>query len=170
MMKMDEMMQPLIDTSWGKRLSPIILLFFILCIMFSFFRMILQWQDDLHLIHQQPKTMVLLHHKEDVQPILAIPEEHLFGEGLTSARLPITSLGVRLLGVIETGEPHESTVIIAEGDHIGKVYHVGDSLLSNIKIHSIVSDGVILENAGHLEKLPLTRSFLSFQGMPKSLI
>ena len=167
----DEVIQPVIESKWGKKLSPVIFVFFLMSIIAGVIQIVFQWQQDFHLIHARPKAVVLsFQNKEDIQPILAIPKEHLFGEGVNAARLPITSLGIRLIGVIESDNPQQSTVIIAEGAQIGKVYHVGDIFLSNIKIHSIVSNGVILENAGHLEKLPLTRPLLSFEKLPKSLL
>jgi hypothetical protein len=44
-----------------------------------------------------------------------------------------------------------------------KIYQVGDSLPYGVKVHEITHDAVILENGGHLEKLPMTREKLKFK-------
>ena len=89
---------------------------------------------------------------------------------MQSAILPVTSLQIRLIGVIKSTPDTFSRVIISESNQPGKIYSVGDSLPSSgVKIYAITAEGVILDNSGRLEKLPLQRTPLMFQGMPKSL-
>jgi hypothetical protein len=45
----------------------------------------------------------------------------------------------------------------------GKIYQIGDNLPYGVKVYDITPDTVILENDGHLEKLPLPREKLLFK-------
>ena len=84
--------------------------------------------------------------------------------------LPITSLQLRLIGIVHAVPENKSSVMISEANQIGKVYLVGDTLPVGVKVDAITEDGVILENAGRLEKLPLQRMPISFQRMPDKLL
>jgi type II secretory pathway component PulC len=103
--------------------------------------------------------------------ISKIPEAHLFGHALEEnvKDLPITSLQLRLIGVIASLSDKSSRVIISEASLPGKVYQVG-SHIGPVRVSAITQNGVILEHNGRLEKLPLQRDALSFQGMPKKLL
>ena len=89
------------------------------------------------------------------QLIMKIPAQHLFGqyEVATSEVLPVTSLQLRLVGVIKTISDQSSKVIISEADKPGKVYQIGDGLPSGVKVYNITQDGVVLDNAGRLSAL-----------------
>jgi type II secretory pathway component PulC len=104
------------------------------------------------------------------QLINDLPKQHLFGQAAgEDAFLPITSLQLRLTGILKDVNDKRSKVIIAEGGQPGKVYVVGDTLLSGIVINAINEDGIVLEHSGRLEKLPLTREALAFKDGPKTL-
>ena len=44
-----------------------------------------------------------------------------------------------------------------------KIYQVGESLPSGVKVYDITPNEVVLENDGNLEKLPLPREQLKFK-------
>lgn len=118
-----------------------------------------------------PEVMIPKEQRTDL--IEQIPNWHIFGNPAKvddSSTLPITSLQLRLIGVVRAIPSRFSSVLISEAGQAGKVYLVGDILPVGVKINAITEDGVILDNAGRLEKLPLQRQPLSFQGMPKKLL
>lgn len=98
-----------------------------------------------------------------------IPTQHIFGQADNDEFLPLTNLQVRLTGILRDPNDGKSKVIVAEGDGPGKVYGVGDSLVSGITISAINDDGIVIEHNGHLEKLPLTRTQLTFEDAPHPL-
>ncbi len=131
------------------------------------------WQDDF-ILTRKARVKAAGHGEitNDINKLIAsIPAQHLFGQHpkARSEILPITSLQLRLLGVIKANPESRSSVIISERGGPGKVYQIGDSLPSGVRVYAITPDGVILDNSGQLEKLLLERSKLSFQGMPKSM-
>ncbi len=169
----EEMIAPLFSTEWGRKASwGALVLFSILCVA-AVTHTFTHWYQDCIITRVSAVSMKQNMAEDHVaQWIAQIPEEHLFGKlGVTDGEaVPITSLQLRLVGVINSGEESSSRVIISEAGQPGKVYSVGDSLPSGITVNAITDDGVILENDGHMEKLPLQRSQLSFQGMPKPLL
>lgn len=101
-----------------------------------------------------------------------IINSHLFGQNLTAdGNLPVTNLDCRVTSISkvfnEKGEDiSRATIAIAgNGD---KMVQVGDALPDGVKIVSIESNAVILENDGRLEKLPLPRTQLTFLPAPRS--
>lgn len=169
----EEIVAPMFATEWGRRISwgvsAVLALLCLGTVIMSFST----WYDDFNISKSHamnsnhgvsPETVM--------QAIAQIPDEHLFGKlGVTDhGALPITSLQLRLVGIVKTDQENASRVIISEAGQPGKVYIVGDSLPSGITVNAIADDGVVLENDGHLEKLPLQRSQLAFQGMPKPLL
>jgi type II secretory pathway component PulC len=135
-------------------------------------------QSELHENHAltviTPSTTIV---KEDHVPqhatglITKIPEQHLFGTAvkINTSDLPITSLQLQLIGVIAAKPDNLSRIIISSAGGSGKVYKIGDAL-GAIRVNAITPSGVILENNGRLEKLPLQREMLSFQVTPKKLL
>lgn len=166
----DEMFAPLLTTEWGKRASLGALILFLVLLVVSFINTVVAWDKDFFITRAHVTTMS---HPEDevTEAIAQIPNEHLFGNAEISDQgyVPITSLQLHLVGVVSSAEVNQSHVIISEAGSPGKVYAVGDSLPSGIRVYAINDDGVILDNGGHLEKLPLARPRLNFQGMPKTL-
>jgi hypothetical protein len=166
-----DMFEPLFATEWGRRASWGALGLFALLLLIVIIQTLGTWYDDVRI------SRMSMHSSRAVtdnmsQWIMQIPDEHLFGKlGVTDqGAIPITSLQLRLVGVIKSDPENFSRVIISESGQLPKVYGIGDSLPSGISINAITADGVILENGGHLEKLPLQRPPLVFQGMPQPLL
>lgn len=170
---LDEIIEPLLTTAWGRRASWGAAIGMALLLAIVLVEILAGWYGDIGVVlgsHVGMKSSISL--DETAQRIAKLPDQHLFGQSriLSNADLPITSLQLHLVGVIKA-EPEEfSRVIISEAGQPSKVYRVGDVLSSGVKIHGITQDGVVLENGGRLEKLPLQRPPLLFQGMPKRLL
>ncbi len=172
----DELLSPLLTTTWGRRagLSMLGLMMILACI--AFIHMIWTFGSDIRLARLSSNQNANRSQANDILAnlIAEIPQWHLFGKyGVVkqSAILPVTRLQIRLVGVIKATPDKFSRVIISESNQPGKIYEVGDTLpTSGVKVYAIAPDGVILNNAGRLEKLPLERTPLLFQGKPKSLL
>ena len=166
----EDMLTPLFTTDWGKRASLGVLILFGVLFIASLVSTVISWDEDFFLGRS---AAVSQDHSADAvtAAILQIPNEHLFGDATISDQgyVPITSLQLHLVGVLKSADENQSHVIISEAGAAGKVYAIGDSLPSGIRVYAINDEGVILDNGGHLEKLPLARSRLTFQGMPKPL-
>lgn len=170
----EELLTPLFMTRWGRIAGWIALAVMLLIVLVTLIALPMNWFSDVRLSRQTNNA------NPDVKPVAAdqgldliaeIPSWHLFGNaGQVTTDVPITSLQVRLVGVILATPNSLSSVIISEAGRPGKIYRVGDQLSGGIKVNAIIQDGVILENGGRLEKLPLQRQPLSFQGMPKKLL
>ena len=126
-----------------------------------------QWHSDWRLAHQEIKsTAALLPDDETLSMINALPKAHLFGENISSGNMPITSLQLRVTGIVKSLDEnsHEvSKAYISMSGQAAKIYQTGDSLPYGVKVYEINNDAVILENDGHLEKLPLPRERLEFK-------
>lgn len=168
----EEFIAPLFSTEWGKRASWAALGLFSFLLVMTLVQTALTWHEDYQIGSMQTMASSQSVDNNAAQLITHLPDDHLFGKiGVSDqGALPITSLQLRLLGVIKSNNENASRVIISEAGQAGKVYSIGDSLPSGITINAIADDGVILENGGHMEKLPLHRAQLTFQGMPKSLL
>ncbi len=168
----EEIFSPLFSTEWGRKLSWGMLGLFSLLLVVTVGQTIGELYSDLFassLASRSKSDSVIV--DNTMRFIALLPEEHLFGKiGVNDGALPITSLQLSLIGVVKSDPDTKSRVIISEAGQPGKVYAIGDSLSSGIIVNSISDDGVLLENDGHLEKLPLHRQGLTFQGMPKPLL
>ncbi|EKD54036.1 MAG: hypothetical protein ACD_60C00128G0012 [uncultured bacterium] len=168
---LDELLSPLFTMHGSRRLGLSLLGIMLLVLIITFSMTLVSWWSDARLTKVSVKQ-----NKNDLQSdqkltslVAQIPEWHLYG--VAEQVVPITSLQIRLVGVIKASSDSLSRVIISELNQPGKLYQVGDILPSSgVKIYAITQDGVILENGGRLEKLPLQRTPLQFQGMPKSLL
>lgn len=99
-----------------------------------------------------------------------IANKHLFGDAMVAhTPLPITSLNLKLIGIIYSEPLALSHVIISELNQVGKIYKLHDRLGRGATIAEIQPDGVILENEGREEKLPLPRSLLTFHTKPSHI-
>jgi hypothetical protein len=166
----EDMLTPIFSTEWGKRASLGALILFGFLLVVSFISMIVSMDEDFFIARTHASSVD--HSADAVTAAIAqIPNEHLFGNAAISDQgyVPITSLQLHLVGVERSVIANQSTVIISEAGAPGKVYAIGDSLPSGIRVYAINDGGAILDNGGHLEKLPLARSRLNFQGMPKTL-
>ena len=171
----DELVAPLLITPWGRRAGLGVMVLMAILIFFTFIMMIINLRNDIKLSFATKTTSRSIDSTNETAKLIAqIPERHLFGKyGIVedSSLLPVTSLQIHLVGVIKATPEKFSKVIISESSQPAKVYQVGDKLPSTgVKIYAITSDGVILDNSGRMEKLPLQRTQLQFQGMPKPLM
>jgi type II secretory pathway component PulC len=157
---------------WKQRMGWIALCVISLLFLFTLIRTPLNWYSDVRLVKAQPMVPEMPTYKDNyLELIQQIPNWHIFGHlEKDTTILPITSLHIRLIGIVSAIPKKQSSVLISEASQPGKVYVVGDTLPVGVKVNAIMEDGVILENAGRLEKLPLQRQPLSFQGRPKSIL
>lgn len=171
----DELLSPLLTTTWGRRMGQGLFILMVVLTFITFIQSLMTVRSDLKLAASHKKTNedFLLANDRLTRLISQLPQWHLFGKyGVVeqSAILPVTSLQIRLVGVIKSTPEKYSRVIISEANQPGKIYKVGDTLPSSgVRIDAITPEGVVLNNSGRLEKLPLQRTPLQFQGMPKSL-
>jgi type II secretory pathway component PulC len=167
----DEIIAPLLSTEWGRRLGWGAMLSLFLLVVIALILSLYAWHEDYLLAHRPPKPISQsVSHSEVGKLIAGIPNQHIFGKYGAVSTLPITSLQLRLVGVIKSEPEAFSRVIISEGGKPGKVYQIGDTLTGGVKINAITPEGVVLMNGDQLEKLPLQRAPLQFQGMPKPLL
>lgn len=169
----DEIITPLLSTSWGRRAGWALTLCMSILFAYTLISTLLTWRSDFIIVHSQHNNISAYDDDTASKLIAQIPNQHLFGKYATldqNAILPITSLQLRLLGVIKAEPEKFSRVIISETGQPGKVFLMNDRLSCGVRVHEVIQDGVILDNGGRLEKLPLQRSSLSFQGMPKSML
>lgn len=170
----DEIIAPLFSTRWGRRAGWGVMFGAALLILYTFSGMVANWQSDWVISRNHKSIANSAPVTDEVAKLIAqIPEQHLFGKQtllVQNAILPITSLQLRLIGVIKTIPEKLSRVIISERGGNGKVFHLNESLSSGVTVHAIANDSVVLENGGRLEKLPLQRPPLTFLGMPKSFL
>ncbi|HSW92856.1 MAG TPA: type II secretion system protein N [Gammaproteobacteria bacterium] len=171
----DELLSPLFTTEWGRRAGMLLSIVMSLLVFITFIHAVYTLVGDIRLthIHSRSSDHSLEANEKLNQLIATLPERHLFGQvGVLaqSAILPVTSLQIRLVGVIKSTPETFSRVIISEENRPGQIYRTGDTLPSSgVRIYAITPEGVVLDNGGRLEKLPLARPPLLFQGMPKSL-
>lgn len=169
----NDMVLPFLTGVWGRRLCWVLLAIVCLLFLTTLIKTPLTWYSDNKLTKTQAIVTDLPHSVQGPDLIQQIPAWHLFGNAAKptdTSILPITSLQLRLIGIVHAVPENKSSVMISEANQVGKVYLVGDMLPVGVKVDAITEDGVILENAGRLEKLPLQRQPLSFQQMPNELL
>src|SRR5436190_6094766 len=160
----EELLSPLLTTIWGRRAGLLLTIVMSLLVFVTLVNMVVSWHSDFKLTRSSTDTTHIRVETSNQlnKQIAEIPERHLFGKyGVIeqSALLPVTSLQIRLVGVIKSAPENFSRVIISESNQSGKLYKEGDILPSTgVKIYAITQDGVILNNSGRLEKLPLQRT------------
>jgi len=162
---------PLLTSRWAKRSAILINGLLAVFLVWSLIQSVSAWRADWKLVnvnHSAKPSVVSLN--EDSATI-ALTDLGLFGqsESTNPSTLPITSLQLNLMGTTKATPRQFSRAIIAEADEPGKIYHEGDTLSSGVIIHEILKDGVIFDNGGHLETLPLTRLVLEFGDKPKAI-
>ena len=166
---LDEIIAPLLFTEWGRRSGLIAIVIFSLFLLITLIQIPIAWHRDYVAAHATTLHTTKPASDQTLAFIMQLPDQHLFG-GSGTADLPITSLQLHLIGIIQADPEGASHVIISSAGQPGKVYQTGDTLTSGVHIKSITADGVILENGGRMEKLPLSRPPLTFQGMPKNIL
>ena len=70
----------------------------------------------------------------------------------TQSNIPLV-----LTGIIAASDPNNGLAILGENAAAAKVYAVGDIVPGGVKLHSVLSDKVILDRNGNLEYLALPR-------------
>lgn len=166
-----ELYSPLWTTSLGRRAGWATLTCLILLFIIVFIQTLQTVRQDIKLSH--PKTISIApataNYSAEKKMIAMLPTLHLYGQTANSIHaLPITSLQLRLTGILKANPQAFSRVLISENNQPAKIYQTGDVLSSGVKIDTITNDGVILENDTQLEKLPLKRPALFFRNPPKS--
>lgn len=127
-----------------------------------------QWHADWLLTHEPSHATTITQQDQTASLIAAIPDRHLFGKAFSGNGddAPISSLQFKVTGIVKVANGDKldiSKAYISVDDKPAKIYEVGDSLPYGVTVYDIASDAVILENNGHLEKLPLPRSQLEFK-------
>ena len=91
--------------------------------------------------------------------IAAVTNTHLFGvapvAASNGANAPQTSMPLVLTGVVAANDPRDGLAILGPSVAATKVYAVGDNIPGGARLHSVLSDHVLLERDGHLEALAL---------------
>ena len=70
---------------------------------------------------------------------------------------PQTNIPLVLTGIIAASDPRNGLAILGENATSAKVFAVGDIVPGGVKLHSVLSDRVILDRNGSLESLMLPR-------------
>jgi type II secretory pathway component PulC len=117
------------------------------------------------LTHQTPVAPVLTKTNQDNAMIASISGDHIFGKSSNLGQMPVTNLQMKVTGIVKVSEQSglTSKVYISVSGQASKIYKVGDNLPYGVKIYEITPDAVVLENDGHLEKLPLPREKIIFK-------
>jgi general secretion pathway protein C len=99
------------------------------------------------------------------QNIRQITSSHLLGMTTTQAgnvpaqdKAPVTKLNLVLRGVLAAQPASLGAAIIAAGKGKEEVYGIGDTIQRGVKLSEILSDHVIIDRQGKLEKLVLVKS------------
>jgi len=137
----------------------------------TFFYAVWQWRGDWVLAHQSTVSASVMAKTDTTDMIASLPEEHLFGQSLSkTSEMPISNLQLRVTGIVKVETEKYGTfskVFISISGQPSKTYRIGDTLPYGVKVYDITADSVILQNNGHLEKLPLPREPLKFK--PKNI-
>ena len=163
-----ETLAPILSSEKGRYASFAILIVTGVILLMTVMNTFSEWYSDFMISHKQVAVTTATISNQDSGLIASLPAQHLFGMPATEDSLPITSLQLRLTGIIQNSNS-TSRVIISEAGASGKVFSLGDEVVSGFKINAINEDGVVLERGGHFEKLPLARTTLTFTEKPKSL-
>lgn len=125
------------------------------------------WHSDWVLAHQSLAPTKVAATDEKALMIGALPKAHLFGMAIdNNGELPISNLQLRVTGIVKVDTEQAgsaSKAYISIQGQPSKIYQVGDDLPDGVKVYQVENDAVILENDGHLEKLPLPREELEFK-------
>jgi type II secretory pathway component PulC len=163
--RIDELSSPLFTTEWGRKSSVGVLILSAGLLLYTLIGVVMDWYSNIQALHHS-RTALAPVETNFAELVSQIPDWHLFGNYgalKKNAHLPITGLQIELTGIIKATPSVLSRVIITEGGKPGKIYQAGDTLESGVRVYAIMNDGVVLENGGQLEKLPLRRTPLQFQ-------
>lgn len=160
-MKPDRIFSMILTTEQGYRLGLATAVLFTALLVLSAFGMLGSWWSDARLssVSKAEKAAIRDLSSPLSELAKAVPQAHLFGyHAPASAYVPITNLQLRLTGIIQVGgdDVFSKAIISAQGG-TGKIYQLGDSVLDGIRLTAIHADGVVLDNNGHSESLPMQR-------------
>jgi len=104
----------------------------------------------------------------------AIANAGLFGDpapvaNTNAADAPQTNIPLVLTGIIAAADPSMGLAILGENATSAKVFAVGDIVPGGVKLHSVLSDKVILDRNGSLESLSLPRQSTGVAMAPPSV-
>jgi hypothetical protein len=157
----------MINLDLNRRAVLTISFFFILLVLMTLGYTLWQWKNDWKLAHQQNTGVPRIAMTNDTAALItALPDHHLFGQSFSNGSVPITSLQLRVTGIVKLEQEINgalSKAFISISGQPGKIFRVGDKLPYGVKVYDITPLAVILENEGHLEKLPLSREKLQFK-------
>jgi type II secretory pathway component PulC len=132
----------------------------------TFFYSIWQWHSD-WVLARQNAAPITIKTNEAANPDTSIPGEHIFGKSAAKlGEMPITNLQFQVTGIVKIDSDRPGAVskaYISISGQPSKIYKIGDMLPYGVKVYEITPDAVVLENEGHLEKLPLPRNKLKFK-------
>lgn len=131
------------------------------------FYAIYQWHSDLQVVNEAlPAPKKISSTANEMAYLQALPEYHIFGKSLPNlGKVPLSNLQLRVVGIVKLDSAQEkpSKAYISMSGKGGKIYQVGDLVSDGVRVYDITPLAVILENDGHLEKLPLLRKKLHFK-------
>ncbi len=167
----EDILNPLFVTEKGRYAGLAALCIASLLLLSSVTQTFSNWHSDYILAHEAVAPSAVKLSDGAAELIAQLPQAHLFGQEASGDAdlLPITSLQLRLTGVMRMPQDMLSRAIVSQAGQSGKVYGIGDTLTAGIKVVAINDDNIVLERAGHLEKLPLARPPVLFKDKPKSL-
>lgn len=139
-----------------------------LVVLITFIYSAWQWRNDWILAHQTvAKETVMVKTDSTSDLIAAITGDHIFGKSPSKlGDMPISNLQLHVTGIVKVDSNQSNSVskaYISIAGQPSKIYQVGDTLPYGVKVNDITPDAVVLENDGHLEKLPLPRAQLKFK-------
>src|SRR3990167_2137995 len=120
------------------------------------------WRHDWALAHDKTAQVATPIVASNAVKTPSLPELHIFGQSYSNSEVPISSLQLVITGIVKS-EGEASKVYLSLAGQPSKIYQEGDSLPYGVKIYAITADTIILENNGHLEKVPLNREKLVFK-------
>jgi type II secretory pathway component PulC len=171
-LKVEETLAPFIASEKGRYASFAVLALAGVLLLLALVNMVGSWHADFIISHSTTASTGMSNYADnETAQIDKIPALHVFGYQATEDTdfLPVTSAQLRLTGILRNPENNSSRVIISSSGQTGKIFSIGDEVLSGIKINAVNDDSVVLERGGRFEKLPLVRTALLFKEQPKSL-
>lgn len=130
-----------------------------------------QWHQDWTMAHRETIAAPAMNTTDFLEnTIKTIPDNHIFGANTNKlGNIPISNLQFRVTGIVKMENSQQganSKAYISTAGQISKIYQTGDLLPYGVKVYEISSNAVILQNDGHLERLPLPRESLQFKTKP----
>ena len=120
-----------------------------------------------------PATLAAVPQSQSVD-VASIANAHLFeappiaAPAQDATNAPQSSLPLVLVGIISADDPQNGLAILGENAAAAKVYAVGDNVPGGAKLHSVLSDRVVIERNGALESLMLPRQLQSGAAPPST--